>query len=505
MQTRLVPASSSFTKFSDDSLSSNSSDSTSLATHGICEAEQPDNILQDLSNHSSGITSINSLEAGCEISSDTGGVNPTSSGIISNTASVSGNGDAEVLEQCEQMEERSANLCNKALRSYHLEQPGTFHLNSVEMNSPHSCSTAQDGSGLPVGVLVTHSVPGRLAAAVSSGSNKDWDRLGARPKHVQGQCPQPEPILPGLIIPVTGGLASDFLARHSEDRTLQEGLCSSGSSGAVVASSSTGCSVLDCANSNTLTHMGGPQPEPILPEVPVMIPVSDGLASDFLARHTQDRTLLEGLCGDGDEAVYGTYSCASSSADRSFGAVVNSISTGCSTLDFALTLGPCCDDSDNNHTADFMLNERSGSHSLPLDDSLVALEQHIAEVCAHLEEVLREREERELFARQIETREQMIREQRERERREREGREVEQAERWPQQQDAIFAPSPWLCNHYMRYCRVRFPCCTQFYPCHRCHNNSRACDNEEAKACHATHFKCSHCQHEQEVTSTWLF
>ncbi|XP_068700062.1 serine-rich adhesin for platelets-like isoform X2 [Montipora foliosa] len=61
------------------------------------------------------------------------------------------------------------------------------------------------------------------------------------------------------------------------------------------------------------------------------------------------------------------------------------------------------------------------------------------------------------------------------------------------------ALSPWLCEHYQRHCRVRFPCCTQFYPCYRCHNSSRNCENEEAKACHATHLKCSFCEHEQEI------
>ena len=58
----------------------------------------------------------------------------------------------------------------------------------------------------------------------------------------------------------------------------------------------------------------------------------------------------------------------------------------------------------------------------------------------------------------------------------------------------------WLCEHYQRHCSVKFPCCTHFYSCHHCHNISTTCDNEEAKACHATHLKCSYCQHEQEVS-----
>ncbi|CAH3021486.1 unnamed protein product [Porites evermanni] len=79
-----------------------------------------------------------------------------------------------------------------------------------------------------------------------------------------------------------------------------------------------------------------------------------------------------------------------------------------------------------------------------------------------------------------------------------EERELWEAESLQQQQESIPARSQWLCEHYQRHCNVQFPCCTQFYPCHRCHNISRACENEEAKACHATHLKCSYCQHEQE-------
>ncbi|CAH3107431.1 unnamed protein product [Porites lobata] len=62
-----------------------------------------------------------------------------------------------------------------------------------------------------------------------------------------------------------------------------------------------------------------------------------------------------------------------------------------------------------------------------------------------------------------------------------------------------FLEAQWLCEHYQRHCSVKFPCCMQFYSCHHCHNISTACDNEEAKACHATHLKCSYCQHEQEI------
>ncbi|XP_068700087.1 uncharacterized protein [Montipora foliosa] len=147
-----------------------------------------------------------------------------------------------------------------------------------------------------------------------------------------------------------------------------------------------------------------------------------------------------------------------------------------------------------------LLNRDNGTNDIgPIDDSLLALERRVAGASAFVERVLREREEREQFEREIGRKERMIRERRERERREREEREIQEAERWPQQQEAVSVRSPWLCEHYQRHCRVRFPCCTQFYPCHRCHNTSRNCENEEAKACRATHLKCSFCEHEQEI------
>ncbi|XP_078373011.1 uncharacterized protein LOC144656638 [Oculina patagonica] len=152
------------------------------------------------------------------------------------------------------------------------------------------------------------------------------------------------------------------------------------------------------------------------------------------------------------------------------------------------------------YTGGSMLNRDFGTDSVEsTDNSLLALEQRVEEACALVERVLREREEREEFGREIERKEREIREQRARKRREREARELEEASRWPQEQEAITGRSQWLCEHYQRHCRVRFPCCSHFYSCHRCHNNSKACDNEEAKASHATHLKCSFCQHEQEI------
>ena len=57
------------------------------------------------------------------------------------------------------------------------------------------------------------------------------------------------------------------------------------------------------------------------------------------------------------------------------------------------------------------------------------------------------------------------------------------------------------CRHYQRRCLVRFPCCERFYPCHRCHNESASCTDDQARAINATHIRCTICYHEQVVRS----
>ncbi len=60
------------------------------------------------------------------------------------------------------------------------------------------------------------------------------------------------------------------------------------------------------------------------------------------------------------------------------------------------------------------------------------------------------------------------------------------------------SPRP-VCSHYQRRCLVRFPCCEKFHPCHRCHNESEGCSDDQARAINATHIRCTICYHEQAV------
>ena len=57
-----------------------------------------------------------------------------------------------------------------------------------------------------------------------------------------------------------------------------------------------------------------------------------------------------------------------------------------------------------------------------------------------------------------------------------------------------------LCHHYRRRCYVWFPCCSRYFACHRCHNETQECDNTESRAKDATHLKCAECQTEQLIT-----
>ena len=190
----------------------------------------------------------------------------------------------------------------------------------------------------------------------------------------------------------------------------------------------------------------------------------------------------------------------------------------------------------------------ASSLEFPDDPSLAALERKVAEACAVVERVMREREERTKAQREAARKKREMREQREREaremkeREERERREKEEKERrereekereerktrerqereirereererreqienedrdtrWFEGEGAPVQERPrWQCEHYQRRCLVKFPCCGIFYPCHRCHNTSGACDTDDRKANNATHVKCGICGHDEEVS-----
>ena len=157
---------------------------------------------------------------------------------------------------------------------------------------------------------------------------------------------------------------------------------------------------------------------------------------------------------------------------------------------------------------------RNGNSLISDDESLAALERRVAEACSLVERVLKEREEKEKVRKEREQRqreERARRELQEQERRETETRESMQRddngegtstgseEGAPSERAALPDNPQWLCEHYQRLCRVKFPCCGKFYPCHRCHNNSDECQNDNCKAKEAFYIECSVCRHQQAV------
>ena len=156
----------------------------------------------------------------------------------------------------------------------------------------------------------------------------------------------------------------------------------------------------------------------------------------------------------------------------------------------------------------------NGNPHISDDESLAALERRVAEACSLVERVLKEREEKEKAWKDREERrreERARKEQQEQERRQREARETMQTnanredastgseEEAPSGRAALPENPQWLCEHYQRLCRVKFPCCGRFYPCHRCHNNSDECQNDNCKAKEAFYIECSVCRHQQAV------
>ena len=156
----------------------------------------------------------------------------------------------------------------------------------------------------------------------------------------------------------------------------------------------------------------------------------------------------------------------------------------------------------------------NGSPHISDDESLAALERRVAEACSLVERVLKEREEKEKARKDRELRQREKRARRElqeQERREREARESMQRhgkgegtstgneEGAPSEGAGLPENPQWLCEHYQRLCRVKFPCCGRFYPCHRCHNNSGECQNDKCKAKEAFYIECSVCRHQQAV------
>jgi len=66
------------------------------------------------------------------------------------------------------------------------------------------------------------------------------------------------------------------------------------------------------------------------------------------------------------------------------------------------------------------------------------------------------------------------------------------------------APDADGCPHYRRRCEVQAPCCSRFFSCHLCHDESpRECQESFAHLRYAvTRIRCKACGTEQDVTAS---
>ena len=51
----------------------------------------------------------------------------------------------------------------------------------------------------------------------------------------------------------------------------------------------------------------------------------------------------------------------------------------------------------------------------------------------------------------------------------------------------------YSCEHYDRFCTVKFGCCDQFWPCHRCHNARSGCNERRLRSRDIKKVKCRRC------------
>ncbi|CAB4009456.1 RING finger and CHY zinc finger domain-containing 1 [Paramuricea clavata] len=68
----------------------------------------------------------------------------------------------------------------------------------------------------------------------------------------------------------------------------------------------------------------------------------------------------------------------------------------------------------------------------------------------------------------------------------------------PSRNQDLDLESNWLCSHYKRLCYVKFECCDNFWPCHRCHNNQSTCGRKKLKSRDTQMVKCVYCNKEQQ-------
>ncbi|KAK2551215.1 putative E3 ubiquitin-protein ligase RZFP34 [Acropora cervicornis] len=275
----------------------------------------------------------------------------------------------------------------------------------------------------------------------ANSSYRNWERQGARPKHTQMQGPVGLPVWPSSRL-VSDSVAEDLLPHHSQDKVVRE-------------------SPERFRDTSFVHGSDSPYFGTVLPP-------------DYFVTNDHSLTGEEDSSREWDSLLDQNF-CGSLLSQQQINTPISPNSW--------FVNGSTCSDYDAGIHPRYSLYRAQRNDVEANDYSPVASEQGTAEP----EQLMSELQEKK----------QLIRDKGERTRREQEDSKWQGAE--PSQQEDVSTGSRRLCEHYERRCRVRFSCCTKFYPCHNCHNNSTNCQNGEAKARDATHLKCSLCQFEQEI------
>ena len=280
---------------------------------------------------------------------------------------------------------------------------------------------------------------GMNGSDAANSSSTDWERLGARPKSSQTQRSQvaispPPPLLIGS--PVSVGLAGDFVVRHSQGKADNESLFSNGRDFSFLGNdTSQGASFVEGSTNASEAYIVRPCFEPGTSSGCAVIVDNSGLPSpfSFSACSVSSRRVVSAATSR--PPVVG--------ASNAWSLVRNSSISTTSPGDgnaSGTRLTPFSGNANENNSRGALFNGDNETNNIePVDASLLALERRVADASAPVEQVLREREDRQQFARGIERREPLIRERRERERGEREQREIQEVEE--QEQEAF---SSWV-------------------------------------------------------------
>ncbi|KAL9971004.1 hypothetical protein ACROYT_G023478 [Oculina patagonica] len=166
---------------------------------------------------------------------------------------------------------------------------------------------------------------------------------------------------------------------------------------------------------------------------------TNGLTDGFLARNTTDPALLFQSLARIRE---------SSTRNRPTGRFRENTEVALSL--FPTSLPPCI----NDHIVESLEST---------NNSRLATEQGVARATALMHRVMEERAERKRFRREMKRREKEIRKQRARERREKEASEMDEASKWPQQQEAIPGPGCTSLNEKITRNTICGYCCRPKY------------------------------------------